>query len=314
MNTVWMIAGLASGCLLAACSSSNTADGSQVTPTESAAVQSREERIEFRRQLQKQKELERLAQDDSAPVSGEVPDDFLNKVFADLEQRTGGKQADFDVRRAESVQWNDGSLGCAEPGQAYHQVPVNGYWIVIDHQGKAYDYRASDRGYFTLCRDPSPPTQQIQDKKKGPRSGVAQTTEGANDFIGDKLDVVFVANFSDFLEVSFRRHNTATGILNRFQIYGGDGFGAFNLDSPFNFPGAFLAKISARITLFHKMTAIGICILNVPGTGNQRLENITKCGEAVNRERAHGSAVIGKIARNDFITTWLTNLVKVLAE
>ena len=140
------------GLLLCGCDSKTATDGSQVPPSDSAAVQSREERIEFRRQLQEQKKLERLVQDDSAPVTGEVPDDLLNKVFADLEQRTSGKQADFDVQRVESVQWNDGSLGCAEPGQVYQQVPVNGYWIVIDYQGKVYDYRASDRGWFRLCK------------------------------------------------------------------------------------------------------------------------------------------------------------------
>ena len=166
-STVSVLFGLA----LCGCADSTTADGSQVRPSESAAVQSREERIEFRRQLQEQKELERLAQDDSAPLTGEAPDELLYKVFADLEQRTGGKQADFDVQRAESVQWNDGSLGCPEPGEFYQQVPVNGFWIVIDYQGKAYDYRASDRGYFTLCRGPRSVTDQFRNKKKGPRSG-----------------------------------------------------------------------------------------------------------------------------------------------
>lgn len=138
-STISVLLGLA----LCGCADSNTA--------ESASAQAREDRTELRRRHQEQKYLERLAQDNPAPVTGEIPDKLLNKVIADLEQRSGGKPSDFDVRRAEAVQWNDGSLGCPEPGQIYQQLPVNGFWIVIDYQGQAFDYRASDRDYFKLC-------------------------------------------------------------------------------------------------------------------------------------------------------------------
>lgn len=112
---------------------------------------SREERIELRRELQNQKGIEKVKQDDSAPATGEVPDDLLDKVYADLELRTGGERSDFKTLRGEALQWNDGSLGCAEPGQTYTQGIVDGYWIVIDYRGTSYDYRATARGYFKLC-------------------------------------------------------------------------------------------------------------------------------------------------------------------
>jgi hypothetical protein len=28
--------------------------------------------------------------------------------------------------------WNDGSLGCPEPGMMYTQALVNGYWLIIE--------------------------------------------------------------------------------------------------------------------------------------------------------------------------------------
>ena len=49
-------------------------------------------------------------------VKGEVPQAILKEVAA-LE-RAGPDQV--AIERAESVVWNDGSLGCPEPGMALH--------------------------------------------------------------------------------------------------------------------------------------------------------------------------------------------------
>ncbi len=53
--------------------------------------------------------------------------------------------------RAESAVWNDGALGCPEPGMMYTQALVNGYWVVIDAAGQNYDFRVDSRGNFRLC-------------------------------------------------------------------------------------------------------------------------------------------------------------------
>ena len=156
---------------LCGCADSKTPEPSDITSSESDSTLTREERIELRRQMQDQKHLEQVAQDETAPITGEVPDDVLDKVMSDLEQRTGAARSEFDVKRAEAVQWNDGSLGCGEPGQVYTQAIVPGFWIVIEHQGQAYDYRASERGFFKLCHDPRSVIEQIRDKEQGPRSG-----------------------------------------------------------------------------------------------------------------------------------------------
>jgi len=84
-------------------------------------------------------------------VTGEVPDDLLEAIFADLEKRTGAQRSAFKVLQTEARQWNDGGLGCPEPGQVYTQAIVDGYQVVIEHQGKSFDYHASERGYFKLC-------------------------------------------------------------------------------------------------------------------------------------------------------------------
>jgi len=86
-----------------------------------------------------------------APVVGEVPSGLLQAVVADAVARTSAAESDIEIVRAESVVWNDGSLGCPEPGAMYTQALVQGYWVVLEHADSEYDYRATDTGYFLLC-------------------------------------------------------------------------------------------------------------------------------------------------------------------
>jgi len=89
-----------------------------------------------------------------APITGEAPQDALDKVLADLEQRLGQKPSRVEVLRSEFVTWNDGSLGCPKPGVYYTQATVDGYWIVIKADGKTYDYRvASSQSTPVLCSE-----------------------------------------------------------------------------------------------------------------------------------------------------------------
>ena len=69
-------------------------------------------------------------------------------------RRTGADREAINVLRDEAVVWRDGSLGCPKPGMMYTQALVEGYWVVLEHDGKTYDYRAGNRGYFVLCDQP----------------------------------------------------------------------------------------------------------------------------------------------------------------
>lgn len=89
-----------------------------------------------------------------APIVGEVPQDVLDKVLADLEQRLGQKPSRVEVLHSEFVTWSDGSLGCPKPGVYYTQATVDGYWVVIKADGKTYDYRvASSQSTPVLCSE-----------------------------------------------------------------------------------------------------------------------------------------------------------------
>ena len=84
-------------------------------------------------------------------VTGEVPEQFMEMVFAAAESTTGKARSAMTVLRAEAVTWSDGSLGCPEPGISYTQALVDGYWVELGLTGTTLDYRLSVQGEVRLC-------------------------------------------------------------------------------------------------------------------------------------------------------------------
>ena len=101
--------------------------------------------------------LEVLPSDEGAPVIGEVPAQILEAILADASRQTGIGEEQIEVIRAEAVTWNDGSLGCPEPGMVYTQALVDGYHVVLDADGEELDYRVGSGGSFRICDQPSSP-------------------------------------------------------------------------------------------------------------------------------------------------------------
>jgi hypothetical protein len=93
----------------------------------------------------------------TAPLSGEVPQGLLDAIFKDVAALTGAAQEEISVIQAQAVVWGDGSLGCPQPGMEYAQSLVNGYWVVLEVEGKPYDYRATSKANFFLCQRGTPP-------------------------------------------------------------------------------------------------------------------------------------------------------------
>lgn len=78
---------------------------------------------------------------------------------------TGIPPGEFEVETAAEVTWSDGSLGCPQPGQAYTQALVDGYWVVLSHGSDIYDYRAGSDGEFRLCPGGGdPPASLYEDR------------------------------------------------------------------------------------------------------------------------------------------------------
>lgn len=72
-------------------------------------------------------------------------------AIADLAARLKVPETQIAVSRIEEVEWRDASLGCPQPGMMYAQVITPGYRIVLQADGKTYEYHASET-HAVLCR------------------------------------------------------------------------------------------------------------------------------------------------------------------
>jgi hypothetical protein len=86
-----------------------------------------------------------------SPVRSEIPKGILDPILKEAASLARVAREQLVIVRAESVVWNDGSLGCPEPGMQYTQALVNGYWVVINAAGQTYDFRVGRGGNFRLC-------------------------------------------------------------------------------------------------------------------------------------------------------------------
>lgn len=87
---------------------------------------------------------------------GEVPQKFFDAILADLLNNFKVESENVSVVTSEAVVWNDGSLGCPQPGMLYTQAIINGYRIILKAGDETFDYHLSDRGYFVLCDNSLP--------------------------------------------------------------------------------------------------------------------------------------------------------------
>jgi hypothetical protein len=90
------------------------------------------------------------------PVIGEVPAEIMDRLVADASDRTGVDVAAVEVVQAAAVTWNDGSLGCPEPGMLYTQALVDGYHVILEAGGEELDYRVGAGGGYRLCEGGRP--------------------------------------------------------------------------------------------------------------------------------------------------------------
>lgn len=71
-------------------------------------------------------------------------------ILDDLAGRGVGTAA-VRVVTVRDVTWNDGSLGCPEPGRMYTQALIDGQQVVVSAGGAEYDYRFGHSDRPRLC-------------------------------------------------------------------------------------------------------------------------------------------------------------------
>jgi hypothetical protein len=91
--------------------------------------------------------------EETTPVTGEVPNELLQTIQKDLAERIGADLANITVIQAQAVVWNDGAMGCPQPGVMYTQSMVSGYRVMLEVEAQKYDYHAAETGYFILCEN-----------------------------------------------------------------------------------------------------------------------------------------------------------------
>jgi hypothetical protein len=107
----------------------------------------------------------------NSTVVGEVPPELLENLIADLAERLEISNDQITVVHSEAVEWNDGSLGCPQPGMVYLQVVTPGFRVVLAGQDQLYDYHSDTKAHFILCNpdgviaDPPPLLPILPDNK-----------------------------------------------------------------------------------------------------------------------------------------------------
>ena len=84
-------------------------------------------------------------------VESQMPEAILGPILDEAAKLANVPRQQLVIVRAEAVVWNDGSLGCPEPGMEYTQALVNGYCVLIKAAEQTYDFRVGGGGSFRLC-------------------------------------------------------------------------------------------------------------------------------------------------------------------
>lgn len=74
-------------------------------------------------------------------------------AIADLMQRTDVAPEEITLVTVEAQEWSDASLGCPQEGYMYAQVITPGYKIVLEAQGKEYNYHTDSASTVVLCQE-----------------------------------------------------------------------------------------------------------------------------------------------------------------
>ena len=69
----------------------------------------------------------------------------------DLAQRLGLAPESIRLVSIHAVQWPDASLGCPQPGMVYAQVITPGFRMVLETEGRTYEYHTDAGQSVVLC-------------------------------------------------------------------------------------------------------------------------------------------------------------------
>jgi hypothetical protein len=80
-----------------------------------------------------------------------MPRAVRRAVVADAARRFKVSESAVVLARAEQLTWNDGSLGCPQPGQMYTQALVPGFRVVARTTEGEFLYHTDSHGQVLVC-------------------------------------------------------------------------------------------------------------------------------------------------------------------
>lgn len=123
-----------------------------VDPTSTTSVPAESTTTESIDQSTQEPNDERTAPSDPEYPESAVTEDLLDAIAADAAERTGVDSAQVEIVSVTGETFNNSSLGCPEPGQAYTQVITPGHIVIVRAGDAELDYRVGVQSEtFKLC-------------------------------------------------------------------------------------------------------------------------------------------------------------------
>jgi hypothetical protein len=115
----------------------------------------------------------------AAVTMAELPRELRRVVVADAAKRFGVAESAVVLTRAERVTWNDGSLGCPQPGMGYTQALVPGYRVVARTADQELIYHTDESSGAIACAQALPRTTPRDPSKPPPADDSQPRTDPA---------------------------------------------------------------------------------------------------------------------------------------
>lgn len=97
------------------------------------------------------REYDSLKTQQPAGHNDPLPQAVRDALTADATKRSGLGADKLAIVSAEKTTWNDGALGCPQPGQMYTQAIVPGYRVWVRAGERMLIYHTSETGQLVLC-------------------------------------------------------------------------------------------------------------------------------------------------------------------
>lgn len=80
------------------------------------------------------------------------PTQLIERAKAEVAGLTGSSAENVQVVSVEAVDWSDSSLGCPKAGMMYAQVITPGYNIILESDGRTYEFHSTQNPEGPLVR------------------------------------------------------------------------------------------------------------------------------------------------------------------